>query len=123
MTPHNGCYKLIGQTPVACSNLLEWGEWLETADRRVDETFIGKYRVSTVFLGLDHRFGKGKPILFETMIFLADAQRREGESLDDWSKRTNLLNEGDPLVEYQTRSSDWLEAERDHETACLAVEA
>ena len=28
-----------------------------------------KARVSTVFIGLDHSFGRGDPIVFETMVF------------------------------------------------------
>ncbi len=39
-------------------------------NRTVDRTQFpdGSY-VSTVFLGIDHSFGRGPPILFETMIF------------------------------------------------------
>lgn len=63
-------YILEGKTPVPCDNLLEWGNWLETADRCVAKTRIGDIEISTVFLGLDHRFsGDGKPLLFETMVF------------------------------------------------------
>lgn len=49
----------------------EWGEWFNTAeDRHVAETFTELTRVSTVFLGIDHRFtGEGPPILWETMVF------------------------------------------------------
>lgn len=37
---------------------------------RVAEDLVDGKRVSTVFLGLDHRhFGEGPPILFETMVF------------------------------------------------------
>jgi len=36
----------------------------------VKQEHVGKYWVSTVFLGLDHRDGgDGPPILFETMVF------------------------------------------------------
>lgn len=38
-------------------------------DRRVAETTIGPYRVSTVFLVIDHGFGNKAPLLFETMVF------------------------------------------------------
>lgn len=34
------------------------------------ESLQGDVRVSTVFLGLDHRFGDGPPLLFETMAFV-----------------------------------------------------
>ena len=47
--------------PVLCSDLMEWGRWLETADRHVAQDEIGDVRVSTVFLGLDHNFGGGSP--------------------------------------------------------------
>lgn len=50
---------------------MTWAAWFEKADRTVckssnpDKTID----VSTVFLGLDHRFGEGPPLLFETMVF------------------------------------------------------
>lgn len=50
-------------------DLIKWATWFETANRRVSETMIGEVRVSTVFLGLDHRFGEGAPLLWETMVF------------------------------------------------------
>ena len=51
-------------------DVMEWGRWMETQDRHVAETRNEHIRVSTVFLGLDHRYwGKGPPLLFETMIF------------------------------------------------------
>lgn len=37
--------------------------------QRVALTEIGGIVVSTVFLGLDHQYGDGPPILFETMVF------------------------------------------------------
>lgn len=53
------------------ATLMEWAQWMETPGvRRVDKTTYGDVEVSTVFLGLDHRFvDEGEPILFETMIF------------------------------------------------------
>jgi len=50
-------------------DLLTWAKWLETANTQIEETNIGKVRVSTVFLGLEHGFKDGKPLIFETMIF------------------------------------------------------
>jgi hypothetical protein len=65
----------------------------------VDNTESKAGRVSTVFLGLDHRFGtEGPPILFETMIFCSN------KDVDG----------------YQMRCSTWEEAERMHRVA-LAV--
>lgn len=37
--------------------------------RRVARTVIGSFDVSTVWLGLDHAWSGGTPIIFETMIF------------------------------------------------------
>ena len=40
--------------------------------KRVALTEVGPYRISTVFLGLDHSFDvEGPPILFETMVFFS----------------------------------------------------
>ena len=62
-------YILDGTTPVPAS-LLTWAQWYETAERHVADTWVTPtVRVSTVFLGLDHQFGEGPPLLFETMAF------------------------------------------------------
>ncbi len=55
--------------PIPCPSLLMWAEWYRTADRQVARTQVGALLVSTVFLGLDHNWSGGEPILFETMIF------------------------------------------------------
>lgn len=62
-------YVLDGHATVPWDDLLAWGRWFETADRRVALTEHELFRVSTVFLGLDHQFGPGPPLLFETMAF------------------------------------------------------
>lgn len=38
-------------------------------NKRIGNDAVGKGRVSTVFLSLDHGFGVENPVLFETMIF------------------------------------------------------
>jgi hypothetical protein len=62
-------YVLDGHTPVPASDIRDWGRWFEKADRHVAKTEINHVTVSTVFLGLDHAFGGGTPILFETLVF------------------------------------------------------
>lgn len=52
-----------------CEDLLEWGRWMQKAERHIGDDHVGEVHVSTVFLGLDHSFGDGPPILWETMIF------------------------------------------------------
>jgi hypothetical protein len=88
-----GHYILIGQTPVLEPDLLTWAEWFEHSERHVMETFVGPFRVSTVFLGLDHSFSGGRPILFETMTFLFHGGR------------------------FTERCGTWLEAEQQHQAA------
>ena len=87
-------YTLDGQKPVECPDLMKWGTWMETAERRVAKTVISdEVNVSTVFLGLDHSFGEGSPLLFETMIF------------------------GGEHDQYQDRYETWEQAEAGHEKA------
>jgi len=45
------------------------GSDLERNPRRVAVSQVGPWRVSTVFLAIDHSFGRGRPILWETMVF------------------------------------------------------
>jgi hypothetical protein len=52
--------------------LLAWATdvWGDGNRRRVALTVVAPgVSVSTVFLGLDHNFGGGRPLLFETMVF------------------------------------------------------
>lgn len=64
-------YILIDKKPVQTTDLLLWANQFENANaRRIGLTKVGKYEISTVFLGIDHNFrGQGEPILFETMVF------------------------------------------------------
>jgi hypothetical protein len=56
--------------PVPEPDLLTWGKWLETADRQLAKDQLPNgVTVSTVFLGLDHSFFGGPPMLWESMIF------------------------------------------------------
>lgn len=62
-------YILKDGEAVPCEDLMEWGRWMQDADRTVAHDTLGESRVSTVFLGLDHAFGGAIPILWETMVF------------------------------------------------------
>lgn len=63
-------YILVDKKPVEVNSMEEWSVWFSKADRRVAYTELGHgFNVSTVFLGLDHSFGSGPPLLFETMGF------------------------------------------------------
>jgi hypothetical protein len=56
--------------PLQEKDIQKWGAWFQvhTKERIVAETEKGKAKVLTIFLGLDHNFGQGEPILFETRI-------------------------------------------------------
>ena len=52
-------------------SLMEWAKKFEEIGYKrvgMDITTYG-YRVSTVWLGLDHNYSRGKPLIFETMVF------------------------------------------------------
>ena len=63
---------------------MAWGKGLEIVqDRHVADEMVGDARVSTVFLGRDHRFGDiGPPLLFETLVF----DRPLADEMDRYSK-------------------------------------
>lgn len=62
-------YRLKPDHSIERVELMEWATYFETADRRVANTEEDGWRVSTVFLGLDHQYGEGPPLVFETMVF------------------------------------------------------
>lgn len=62
-------YILDGKTPVKCDDDVLWAKNFRVDNRHVAVTENGDVRVSTVFLGLDHSYDGGRPLLFETMIF------------------------------------------------------
>ncbi len=65
------CYRLDGHRVIPCE-VLEWGMWFEQHyEARIvarDELPDG-HTISTVFIGLDHGWGEGPPLVFETMVF------------------------------------------------------
>lgn len=71
---------LDGKTPKAAT-LQEWSDFIECIDKkRIQQNVYQRHGkriwISTVFLGIDHAFDEGRPILFETMVF-------EGHSFQD----------------------------------------
>ncbi len=72
---------------VPCDDLEQWAAWFDnTANRRVSETFICGTRISTVFLGLNHQFGEGTPLLFETIAFSKDGEEEFCERCSTWDE-------------------------------------
>jgi len=92
-------YVLEGKTPVRV-DFYEFIKWTDEqhearpSHKHVDSTTKDGVRVSTIFMGLDHSWGGGVPVLFETMIF------------------------GGEHDGYQERCSTWAQAEAMHKAAC-----
>lgn len=62
-------YILDGKKAVL-ADLMTWVESFKNTEVRiVAKTEVGDAEVSTVFLGLDHQFGDGPPLIFETLVF------------------------------------------------------
>jgi len=61
----------VDWNPVPCPDLLVWGRWMQQIGngRIVVKEKVGDCEVSTVFLGLDHSYGEGPPLLWETLVF------------------------------------------------------
>lgn len=67
---------LEGHEPVRAADLLSWAQWMEKGLQVVARTeVVPGAVVSTVFLGLDHGYGRGPPLVFETMAFLPGGDR------------------------------------------------
>jgi len=77
---------------IPCEDVLEWGEKFADFSKRqvADTSLLDTIRVSTVFIGIDHAWNDGPPLVFESMVF-------GGE--DDG---------------YMERYSTWEEAEKGH---------
>lgn len=70
-------------------NIEQWSVLVESQTaQRVAETTVGDAWVSTVWMGIDHSFGQGPPVIFETMIFRAhDATGGTTPAIDDYQER------------------------------------
>jgi len=89
-------YRLEGKKAMRCG-LLDWARNFDADGRRVAFDDIEGSKVSTVFLGLDHGWGNGPPLIFETLV------------LDG------------PLADEMDRYSTWDEAEAGHKAMCERV--
>lgn len=61
-------YILEGKKPIPCHNPYNWALWFEQNDKSVCLDWVGDSMISTVFLGVDHQYGNGPPLLFETWV-------------------------------------------------------
>ncbi len=81
--------------PVPEPDVRKWATWFEKSKRRLALDLIGPFKVSTVFLGIDHNVdGSGPPVLWETMIFA------RGTELHEYQERYST--KADALVGHAT---------------------
>lgn len=100
-----GTYILKDKEPIPEGDTTKWALWFQKANTRVGETFVGKWRISTVFLGIDYNMF-GKPHLFETMVF-----EREPKIKELFGREMSVAESRDELTR---RYATWEEAERGH---------
>jgi hypothetical protein len=104
--------------PVEC-DLMTWARWFNNHEQRiVGSTETALYRVSTVFLGLDHNWSdRGPPVLFETMVF------EKERSITKWSDdRLVSINKSVDEDDFFRRYSTWDEAEAGHNTLVRRIQ-
>ena len=82
---------------------MEWTKQFEDMskadNRHVSEDYVGSYHISTVWLGLDHNYFGGRPLLFETMVF------NEGSLGDIYMDRYTTWDES---VEGHKKAVQWV---------------
>jgi hypothetical protein len=83
------CYDPKGR-PISTK---QWAELMrDPAMKRVCSDMVEGLAVSTVWLGLNHAFGRGAPLIFETMIFdHTDGAKRPWADL--WMTRYSTMDE------------------------------
>lgn len=98
-----GTYILDENHQPVKADTLTWARWHEDWDNRsVKQTYTEHYHISTVCLGIDHGWGKGRPVLFETMVF--------GKNVVSIKTR-----QGSGIEHDQERYCTWEEAEKGHD--------
>ena len=74
---------------IPATDLIDWAIWLQQTDNHVGYDEISGFIVSTVFMGINHTWGRGRPHWFETMVFRQmDNRRMLGRLIDQWRYAT-----------------------------------
>lgn len=101
-------YRLVNKIPVLIDNIHEINFLQE--DRVVVQEKIEGYLISTVFLGFDHAFNGGDPLLFETMIFKDD-----GSFQDLYGSRCSTWDSAEKMHE---KAKEWLREKIKRDSLC-----
>ncbi len=74
---------------IPAKDLIEWAMAFEGTDNHVGHDEVSGFIVSTVFMGINHTWGRGRPHWFETMVFRQmDNKRMLGRLIDQWRYAT-----------------------------------
>ena len=74
---------------IPATDLIGWAVTFERHDKHVGYDEVSGFIVSTVFLGINHNVGEGRPLWFETMVFRRmDNKRMLGRLIDQWRYAT-----------------------------------
>ena len=94
-------YKRDG-TPYPDDNPITWAMDSKNQDGRVARDILpdGK-RISTVFLGLDHNWGEGPPLIFATMVFPSETESNDLD-MDRYSTEEEALKGHKEMVKKWT---------------------
>lgn len=79
--------------PDGDTGLRAWGQDFqdERLKRVARDTLPNGIVVSTVWLGLDHRFGQGPPLIFETMVFLPSSASGNELAMERYGTEADAL--------------------------------
>lgn len=92
-----------GETPILVDSVEAWSKNFSGKDRIVIQTQGDGWLVSTVFLGIDYRWGEGPPLLFETMLFAKFPEMIDSDCLRASTYAEALENHNDILMRHKLR--------------------
>jgi hypothetical protein len=94
---------------IACPDVKEWGKKLRMNNRFVEQSAVRDKitqdilgTLSTVFLGIDHQYGDGPPLVFETMFFSHETEERPLRRYNTWDEAHKGHAEWKTLLEHGT---------------------
>lgn len=94
-----------GEPITYTGSLKDWASFYMDSDKRiVKQEIVHNSKISTVFLAFDHQFGKGPPILWETMVF---GGKLDGEQNRCGGPRQNAINMHNQMVRDVMRARPW----------------
>lgn len=94
--------------------LEEWSERFNDPEaKRVAETTVGGIWISTVWLGLDHGWCGGMPVIFETMAFALGVGWSELESRRYTTEAAALAGHEEVVAIARRRHHGWVKHARD----------